>query len=341
MAYPVLANEDVRDDMLTFTLKNTDVSIANALRRTILGNIRAVVIAKTDCSITVNTTRFNNEILKQRFACLPICLSPNEEEIQMFSLELNKSNSTSATVMVTTEDFKIIENGKPSSKKLFLPDPMTNQYIDILRLRPKMGSVVESIQMTAVLSITTGSQTGTANLGNCFYKCTINHEQAEQEWTKKGIDDKHAKRDWELLDAKRYVVPNSFDFTVESYVLAIYSPTQLLQIACKILEKDLLTFVAPLQIQPSDTTMEKCVDILLPNCDYTIGKIVEYYLFTTKFEIDITYITFLKNHPHDKHGILRIAFKEDQTEESITEMFLEACKECIKYFNVGKELKSK
>jgi DNA-directed RNA polymerase subunit L len=340
MAYPILANEDVRDDMLTFTLKNTDVSIANALRRTILGNIRAVVIAKTDCMITVNTTRFNNEILKQRFACLPICLSPNEEEIKTFSLELNKSNSTSATVMVTTEDFKIIENGKPSSKRLFLPDPMTNQYIDILRLRPKMGNVVESIQMTAILSITTGSQTGTANMGNCFYKCTVNHEKAEQEWAKKGIDDTHAKKDWDLLDAKRFIIPNSFDFTVESYVTAIYSPTQLVQIACKVIEKELLTF-NELIIQPSDTTMEKCVDLILPNCDYTIGKTIEYYLFTTKFNTDITYITFLKNHPHDKNGILRIAFKEDQTEETITAMFLEACKESIKYFNAGKELKTK
>jgi len=340
MAYPVLANEDVRDDMLTFTLKNTDVSIANALRRTILGNIRAVVIAKTDCIITVNTTRFNNEILKQRFACLPICLSPNEEEIKTFSLELNKSNSTAATVMITTEDFKIIENGKPSTKRLFLPDPITNKYIDILRLRPKMGNVVESFQMTAILSITTGSQTGTANLGNCYYKCTMNQEKAEQEWAKKGNDDKLAKRDWDLLDARRYVIPNSFDFTVESYVLAIYSPTQLVQIACKVIEKELLTF-NELLIQPSETTMEKCVDIILPNCDYTIGKILEYYLFTTKFDIDITYITFLKNHPHDKHGILRIAFKEDHTEESITGMFLEACKESIKYFNMGKELKSK
>jgi DNA-directed RNA polymerase subunit L len=341
MAYPILANEDVHDDMLTFTLKNTDVSIANALRRTILGNIKAVVIAKTDCSITVNTTRFNNEILKQRFACLPICLTPNEEEIKTFSLELNKSNSTAATIVVTTEDFKIIENGKPSSKQLFLPDPITKKYIDILRLRPKMGSVVESIQMTATLSITTGSQTGTANLGNCFYKCTINQEKADQEWAKKGIHDNHAKKDWDLLDSKRHVVPNSFDFTVESYVMGIYSPTQLVQIACKVIEKDFMSFSEPFQIQPSETTMDKCIDLILPNCDYTVGKTLEYYLFTTKFNIDITYVTFLKNHPHDKHGILRIAFKEDQTEESITAMFLEACKECIKYFNMGKELKSK
>jgi DNA-directed RNA polymerase subunit L len=340
MAYPVLANEDVHDDMLSFTLKNTDVSIANALRRTILGDIKAVVMAKTDCNISVNTTRFNNEILKQRLACIPVCLTPDEEEIKVFSIELSKSNSTAATVMVTTEDFKIIENGKASTKRLFLPDPMTKQYIDILRLRPKMGSVVETIQMTATLSITTGMQTGTCNLGNCFYKCTVNHEKAEQEWAKKGIDDKHAKKDWDLLDAKRYVVPNSFDITVESYVLAIYSPTQLVQIACKVIEKELFTF-KELQIQPSDTTMEKCVDLILPNCDYTIGKTLEYYLFTTKFDIDITYITFLKNHPHDKHGILRIAFKEDQTEEMITAMFLEACQESVKYFNFGKELKSK
>jgi DNA-directed RNA polymerase subunit L len=341
MAYPVLINEDIHNDNLTFTLKNADVSIANALRRTILGNIRAVVMAKSDCNITINTTRFNNEILKQRLACIPVCLTPNEEEIKVFSIELNKSNSTSSMVMVTSEDFKIIENGKASSKKLFLPDPITKQYIDILRLRPKMGSVIESIQLTATLSITTGIQTGTSNMGNCFYKCTINQEQSEQEWSKKGIDDKFAKKDWDLLDAKRYVVPNSFDITVESYVLAIYSPTQLVQIACKVIEKDLLTIKGPLQIQPSDTTMEKCVDIILPDCDYTIGKIIEYYLFTTKFDIDIAYITFLKNHPHDKHGILRIAFKEDQTDESITEMFLEGCKECVKYFNFAKELKSK
>ena len=340
MAYPVLFNEDVDHDTLTFTLKNTDVCIANALRRTILGNIRAVVMAKSDCNISVNTTRFNNEILKQRFACIPICLTPNEE-VSNYTVQLSKSNNTASIQFVTSGDFKILENGKESSKKLFLPDPFTKDYIDILRLRPKMGSVIESIQFQSTLSITTGSQTGTANLANCFYKATINHEIAEQEWAKKGNDNKHEKKDWDLLDAKRYVIPNSFDVSVESYVLGIYSPTQLVQIACKVIEKDLLTFSAPIEMKPSDTTMEKCIDIILPGCDFTIGKIIEYYLFTTKFDTEIAYISFLKNHPHDKHGILRIAFKEEQTEEMITKMFLDACKECVKYFNFAAELKSK
>ena len=154
MAFPILINEDVHDDMLTFTLKNTDVCIANALRRTILGNIRAVVMAKVDCTIPVNTTRFNNEILKQRIACIPVCLSPTDE-IKNFTIQLQKSNPTASMQFVTSGDFVILENGKESSKRLFLPDPLTKEYIDILRLRPKMGSVVESIQLQATLSITT------------------------------------------------------------------------------------------------------------------------------------------------------------------------------------------
>ena len=340
MAYPVLINEDVDGDILTFTLKNTDVCIANALRRTILGNIRAVVMAKSDCTIPVNSTRFNNEILKQRIACIPVCLTPNED-ISNFKIQLSKSNTTSSTQYVTTEDFKVMENGKESSKQLFLPDPYTKSYIDILRLRPKMGSVVESIQIQATLSISVGSQTGTCNLANCFYKCTQNREESEREWAKKGIDSKNEKKDWDLLEAKRFVVPDSFDITVESYMPAIYSSSKLVRIACKVIEKELLTFAEPITMKPSDTTMEKCIDIILPGCDFTIGKIIEYYLFTTKFGTEITYISFLKNHPHDKHGILRIAFKEDQTEEWITKLFLDSCKECVQYFNFGESLKSK
>jgi len=339
MAYPVLSNEDVDNDILTFSLKNTDVCIANALRRTILGNIRAVVMAKPDVVITVNSSRFNNEILKQRIACIPICLSP--DDIKNYTIQLSKSNTSASIQFVTTEDFKILENGKESSKQLFLPDPYTKQYIDVLRLRPKMGNVIESIQMHATLSVTTGSQTGTSNLGNCFYRASINYELAEQEWAKKGIDDVHQKKDWNLLEAKRFVYPNSFNVTVESYAMCIYSPTQLVKIACKVLEMELLNFTAPLQMKPSDTTIEKCIDIILPECDFTIGKVIEYYLFTTKFDTEITYISFLKNHPHDKHGILRIAFKEDQNDEEVTKLFLEACKECVKYFNFSAELKSR
>ena len=64
------------DGIMTFTIENANVSIANALRRTILSDINCVVmdtsLEKKDIKIFKNTTRFNNEILKQRLGSIPI-----------------------------------------------------------------------------------------------------------------------------------------------------------------------------------------------------------------------------------------------------------------------------
>ena len=62
---------------LSFTLSNCYVSFANALRRIILSEIPTIVIRSTpyernDVTIHINTTRLNNEILKQRLSCIPI-----------------------------------------------------------------------------------------------------------------------------------------------------------------------------------------------------------------------------------------------------------------------------
>jgi DNA-directed RNA polymerase subunit L len=325
------------DNILHFTLKNVNVCVANALRRTLIGNIRSVVMAKEDCNITTNTSRFNNEIIKQRLACIPICLTPDDEHIKTFTLHLTKTNNTSHVVFVTSEDFKVMENGKESDKKLFIPDDITGQYIDIIRLRPKLGLAVESITLSATLSITTGSQNGTCNLANCYYRFTVNHELANREWSKKGIESKNDKKDWDLLQAKRFTVPDSYDFSVESYETHIYSPEQLVKIACKTIQYDLNTFKsAAFDFQKSENTLENCVDILLYNCDYTIGKLLEYYIFTTKFPDTIKYISFLKNHPHDKHGVLRLQYGDvSPTKPMLEELISNACEECKAYFNFG------
>ena len=64
-------------DMLSFTLRGVNVSIANAIRRTILSDINTVVFRttpneKNKATIIANTSRLNNEIIKQRLSCIPI-----------------------------------------------------------------------------------------------------------------------------------------------------------------------------------------------------------------------------------------------------------------------------
>ena len=55
-----------------FTISDMNVSLANAIRRTVLADIPTVVFADANMVITTNTTRMNNELIKQRLRCIPI-----------------------------------------------------------------------------------------------------------------------------------------------------------------------------------------------------------------------------------------------------------------------------
>ena len=54
---------------LTFRL-HENVSVANALRRTILADIETPVLR--DVRISKNTSRFTNELIAQRLGCVPV-----------------------------------------------------------------------------------------------------------------------------------------------------------------------------------------------------------------------------------------------------------------------------
>jgi hypothetical protein len=319
-----------KKDVLSFTMANTDKSIVNALRRTILGSIPAVVMKPEHCKIAVNTTRFNNEILKQRLACIPVYIKP-DKDVETYTIHLKKSNTTSSVMYVTSEDFVVSVNGKIIDTQIFPPNETTKMYIDICRLRPKMELAVEAIELTATLSVATGNQSGTFNLANCSFTCTVNEVEAENKWLKTGITDKDQYMDWKLLDAKRCILPNSYNFTVES--IAVYTNQQIVQMACLLLQKELTIYKdLELKIKASETTMPHCIDIQFDNCDYTIGKLIEYNLFSSLFPSKITYISFIKIHPHDVSGILRIAFTEEPSHDFIKDLFVESCKACIDYF---------
>ena len=86
-------------------------------------------------------------------------------------------------------------------------------------------------------------------------------------------------------------------------------------------ETDNNTVVA---IKPATTTIENCFDVVLYGYDYTVGKVIEYFIYTTHYEGDkmLTYCGFNKEHPHDNHSLLRIGFK-NQTDVGVVKQFLD------------------
>ena len=120
-----IANLKEEDGRMTFTISNIDVSYINAIRRTILSDIPIVVFKTTlyeenNAVITVNTSRLNNEIVKQRLSCIPIhidYLDTSKDSIENYLLELDVENKTDTTMIVTTKDFKILNT-------------VSNKYLD-------------------------------------------------------------------------------------------------------------------------------------------------------------------------------------------------------------------
>merc|ERR1711937_1035393 len=81
--------------VLTFTLENCNLSVANAIRRVLLSDIETIVFDTNNTSINIveNTTRFHNEILKQRLGCIPVHIK-DKEGIEDLLIELNMNNDS-------------------------------------------------------------------------------------------------------------------------------------------------------------------------------------------------------------------------------------------------------
>jgi DNA-directed RNA polymerase subunit L len=347
--------ENVLEDgnVLQFTLSNVNVSIANALRRTVISNIPTVVFKTTPyeenkANITVNTSRLNNEILKQRLSCIPIHIRNLNMPLENLRMELNVENKTDTILYVTTEDFKIKDLGTneylsaKDQQEIFPPNDLTGYYIDFARLRPRISDEIpgEKLQMTCEFSIGTCKEDGMFNaVSVCAYGYTQDKdlmetelEKKRQQWKDDGLSKEKIEfesKNWTLLDGERVIRENSFDFTVES--VGVFANQELIKKACHILITKLSELSATIDtseidIHSAENTMKHCYDIILENEDYTIGKVLEYLLYTKFFQgvKTLSYCGFKKMHPHDANSIIRLAYKED-TEITTIKQNLKMC----------------
>jgi DNA-directed RNA polymerase subunit L len=351
-------------DCLSFTLSNINVSLANAIRRTILNDIPTVVLG-TDiyqdnkCQIKVNTGRLHNELVKQRLSSIPVHIS-DENEMETFPQEyvlvVDIKNETDVMMVVTTEDFKIKQKSgdrfmsADEVRTIFPPDPTTRDFIDFIRLRPRIGDSIpgEQLTLTCEFSIMTAKTNGMYNVvSKCSYGNTLDIEKIEKAWeaqqeklaednqTKEEIE--FQKRNFYLLDAQRHFVPDSFDFQIQT--VGVFDNKVLIKKACRILREFFMTMYKNLEsevvpINTSLTTVENSFDVILMDADYTVGKVLEYILYDKFFEGSkiLSYCGFKKVHPHDSDSIIRIAYIEPTEKHLVKQHLRDACTDAAEVF---------
>jgi len=359
-------------DTLTFTLSGVDVCFANAIRRIILSSIPTVVFKtmpyeKNKAIIVANTSRLNNEILKQRLSCIPIHINDLEIPFNNYLLEIDEENITDTVMYVTTKHFKVknvVTNKYLEEKDVrtifppYVPPTGKGEYfIDFVRLRPKISDEIlgEKIKLTCEFSVGTSKEDAMFNVvGTCSYGYSPDPEQINEELKKKQQtwkDEGKSEEDilfessnWKLLEGLRYVKKNSFDFILQS--LGVFENSELIVIACDILLQKFKLFQELMEknevpIEDSVNTMDNCYDVILENEDYTMGNVLNYILYTLFYHDTkvLSYCGFKKMHPHDSNSIIRLAFTESTRNKSeIHSMFKYTIDEALKVFGKIKSL---
>ena len=357
---PHVTNLNEAHGILTFTIADVNVSVVNAIRRVLLAEVPTIIFRTTPYKengavFHKNTTRFNNEILKQRLSCIPVHITANltDDELAEYEVEIKGKNEGGDIEMITTKDFRIQHQGKYLSssavQQIFPPDPITDDYILFARLRPKISEDVpgEELHITAKLSMGIGAENSSFNsVSTCSYGMTPDKKKQYDKWAqvkgeiedKAGEDRASAHKNWLLHDGKRVVIPNSFDFRLET--IGVFTNKILVQKAAEIINAKLDTIKRAvgeqkIQITRSTTTLENSFDIILENEGYTIGKALEFILYE-KYYINqkvLSYLGFIKKHPHDTDGLLRIAFRDSSDHTRALGLLVDAITDATLIFN--------
>lgn len=230
-------------------MKDTDLSIANALRRVILMDIENVAIAwnayepeKNDIHILKNTSALHNEFVGHRISYIPVCVT--EEELRRWSKfnkykfvihvksdekEKEKEKGKGNPKWVTTKDIQVIHSdtnepyhdGEAIRSSLFPPDPITQDYIIITKLKHGEEFHVEFQARTG----TAMDDARWCPVSTCTYYMKEDDDLVKRErkiFIENHSDDPKDLNRFDCIDRQKLVVrnkkgePSHFVFTVES-----------------------------------------------------------------------------------------------------------------------------
>ena len=365
---PNVSSSNEESGLLKFTVDSVNVSIVNAIRRTILSDIPVIVLdtlSKDSINITKNTSLTNNEILKQRLGCIPVHIKDTSIPVDSLQIQIKVNNTSNSFMYVTTKDFKIYDTksetylSEQKTREIFPPNKLTNDYVLLTRLKPKISDNIpgEMLELTCGLAKSSARVNGMYNVAcSCGYKNTVDRVKQNDMWQEeeKRLTDsgelteediEFEKENWFLGQALRYYKDNSFDFTLES--IGVYTNSEIFRLACDILIEKLNTIKSETEIENKSyeiidfpIAMKNSFDIKLFNEDYTVGKILEYILHYEYYRQQsiLTYVGFIKKHPHDNHSFIRIAFNDNYSEAlanrvKIMELLSSVCQIGIGIFN--------
>ena len=239
---PRIVNLIEEEHEMSFDLVDCDVSIVNALRRTMLSDVPVCCIRSENetvnqCRILVNHTRLHNEILKQRLSAIPVHTTDLTLLPGKYQLVLDVTNDTDHVMVVTSEHFRLRQIDKELymsdevARRIFPACELTGDFVHFANLKPAQNTHVQQLHLVADFSVSSARNNAMFNaVSKCTYFATVDWDAARaalaglvEGWRAEGLSDADVRLrsdNFMLLDAFRYVVKNSWRVSFASVGVA-------------------------------------------------------------------------------------------------------------------------
>ena len=298
-----------------FVIKDVDVALVNAIRRTVLVHLNHIAFDKI--IFHKNTTSLHNEFMSHRLSLIPI--NATFDEIQSFDpedfkFEINLENNTSLVMDITTEHITV--NGSKNIK-WFPKDPITGDFILITKLMPKGAFHAE---MYAGFG-TAKDHAKWMIVSNCVYYNAIDEDLVSKK--KQGLVGDELNM-FMAIERERFFKKNKYDepcefiFTIESE--CEITPDQIYHSAVDVLSENIKKTLAPNNytlISPQHNDSTNMFAFTVHNTDHTIGNLIQAIIFNHYVRPEkgpVAFVGYYQPHPLENDIVFKIKFKSSETD---------------------------
>ena len=314
-------------DTIKFDLNNISkeikTSFANAIRRTIISDIKTYTMEERSISFSENTSVLDNEFLKLRLSLIPIISDLKDVNYENLVISCKKRNDGENTEGVYVSDFEC-------------RDIETDQIVDINTLCKFPGILFckirnnQSVAFESRLAYHNSDHHGASYcpVGTCIYTFKVDEKEVNEiikdmsDGEKISFSTLDRERVYEKMDDGH---PSVYQFVVES--IGFYEPRKIVLMGMDCLIENLTVlktdFNNMLDTSTKDSRIEliensanesNFYDFAIDNETETLGNLLSSYI---AYDPNVFYCGFVIEHPLKKTVTLRIKLVNDNTYENV------------------------
>jgi DNA-directed RNA polymerase subunit L len=334
------------ENSISFDLNNNSkeikISLANAIRRTIISDIETYIIDPNKVVFYENNSILNNEFLKHRISLIPVISDIENIDYENIIIECKKNNDDENIMSIYVSDFicKDEKTGEIFDNKKFF------KYPKILFAKLKMNQYISLEGKLTKNNTTDGNDSSYMAVSKCVYTFKIDEKEVKtitNNMTKEEKISFLTQENERVYERNEIGDPNTYEFIIDS--IGFYEPLKIINKGFDYLIKHLENVKNEFlntksniiqRIETEDLNSD-FYDFLMDNENDTIGNLLSSYLMS---DSKVNYCGYVIKHPLRKNIVLRIKLNENNTLDKNVEVILKVIDYIIDLLNkINKELK--